>query len=103
VDAPFWGLLGQWGPDALTVGLLGAFVYAILTGRLVPRRVLEERVNDQKERTLQIAEERDGWKSAHETSEGTRRIMAEQVEKLIAMGTVTNQLLSSIKGEAQER
>jgi hypothetical protein len=84
------------------VSLLGAFVYAILTGRLVSRRVHEDRVNDQKERTLQLAEERDGWKAAHDTSEGTRRIMAEQVDKLTAQATVTNQLLSSLKAGAKE-
>jgi hypothetical protein len=103
MDAPFWALLGQWGPDALSVGLLGAFIWAILTGRLIPRRQHDDRINDHKERTLQLAEERDSWKQAHETSEGTRRIMSEQVEKLLAQATVTNQLLSSLKFEAKER
>jgi hypothetical protein len=102
VDAPFWGLLGQWGPQGLMVALIGAFVYAILSGRLIPRKQHEDRVADQKERTLQLAEERDGWRQAHETSEVTRRIMAEQVEKLLAQATVTNQLLSSLKGPAKD-
>ena len=102
MDAPFWGVLGQWGPDALAWSLLAAIFWAILAGRLKTRRDHEDRVTDLKERIQQIAEERDGWKSAHETSEGTRRIMAEQVEKLIAMGTLTNEMLTSIKGQAKE-
>jgi len=84
------------------VGLLGAFVLALLSGRLKTRRDHEDRVTDLKERIQQIAEERDGWRQAHETSEGTRRIMAEQLDKLLAGQTVIERFLASLKGEAND-
>jgi hypothetical protein len=102
MDGPFWGLIAQWGPGGGVFALAIAGGWAILSGRLISRRTHLDRVTDLKERIIQIGEERDSWRQAHETSEGTRRILAEQVEKLITMGTVTNQMLTSLKSEAKE-
>jgi hypothetical protein len=90
MDAPLWGLLGQWGPDAVAIGLLAWVIWAILTDRLITRRRHEETMKD-----------RDYWRDAHSTSEGTRSIMASQVERLLANSEVTNQVLTSLKKAAE--
>jgi hypothetical protein len=101
MDAAFWALLGQRGPWVAIIGallvLLAAFVRAVLTGRLVPRSVLEDVRQDRDARIREMAEERDGWKAAHEVSEETRTIMARQVERLLSTSELTNQLLISLK------
>ena len=90
MDAPFWALLGQWGPDALITSIVAGVMWAILTGRLVPRSTLTD-----------MRQDRDYWRTAHETSEGTRRIMAGQVERLLANSEITNQVLTALKDEAR--
>jgi hypothetical protein len=98
----FWTLAGAWGPRGALVAIVTGFIWALLSGRLVPRQTVVDMREDYKDRITGLASERDAWHSAHDTSEGTRRIMAEQVEKLIAQAGITNQLLSSIKAEAKE-
>lgn len=89
VEAPFWSLLGQWGPDALGLSLVTAAIWMLFTGRLVTRREHENVLRD-----------RDYWREAHTTSEGTRSIMAQQVERLLANSEITNQVLTSLKKAA---
>jgi hypothetical protein len=89
MDAPFWGLLGQWGPDAVAIGLLAWVIWAVLTGRLITRRQLEDTKQD-----------RDYWREAHTTSEGTRSIMAQQMQRILGNADVVNQVLTSLKKAA---
>ena len=89
MDGPFWGLLGQWGPDALGLTLVASAVWMIFTGRLVTRREHDA-----------MRQDRDYWRAAHTTSEGTRSIMAHQVERLLENSEVANQVLKSLKKAA---
>ena len=66
--------------------LLSAFVYAILRGRLVPRSTLED---TQRERDLV-------WQ-AYRESEQTRATVAGLLDKVIAQGTITNELLNQLR------
>jgi len=100
VDGPILGLLAQWGPGSALLVFFLAVGWSILRGHLISRRAHLDRVNDFKERIAEIAAERDAWHTAHDTSEGTRRIMAEQVQSLLAQGQLTNQLLESLKSRA---
>lgn len=90
MEAPFWALLANWGPDALLTAIVSAVVWAILTGRLVPRSTL-----------LDMRQDRDYWRTAHETSEGTRTIMARQNERLVTNSEVTIQVLTALRDEAK--
>ena len=89
MEGPIWSLLGQWGPDAVIIALLASCVWAVITGRLVPRSTLDD-----------MRQDRDYWREAHTTSEGTRSIMAQQVQKLLENSEVTNQVLTSLKKAA---
>lgn len=79
------------------VVLVGVFVRAILVGQLVPRQNVSDFRTDRDTRVREIIEERDAWRKAHEVSEQTRAIMAQQVEQLLTTGQLTNQLLISLK------
>ena len=89
MEAPFWAMLGQWGPDALALTLVSAAVWMLFTGRLVTRREHDA-----------LRQDRDYWRDAHNTSEGTRSIMAQQVERLLTNSEITNQVLESLKRAA---
>lgn len=106
MDATFWTLLAQRGPVPALIGalivLLGLFVRAILTGRLVPRSAVDDVRADRAQRLTELAKERDDWKHAHAVSEETRTIMARQVEKLLSTAELTNQLLISFKAAAKD-
>lgn len=91
MDAPFLGLLAEWGPDAVALTLLASAVWMLFTGRLVTRREHDA-----------LRQDRDYWRDAHSTSEGTRSIMAGQVERLLANSEVTNEVLSSLKRAADK-
>jgi hypothetical protein len=89
LEAPFLGLLGQWGPDALGLVLVASAVWMIFTGRMVTRREHDA-----------MRQDRDYWREAHTTSEGTRSIMAQQMERLLENSEVANQVLTSLKKAA---
>ena len=92
MDTPFWGLLGQWGPDALGLALVAGAVWMIFTGRLVTRREHDA-----------MRQDRDYWRSAHETSEATRRMQLEQQERILLPNSeIVNRVLTALKDEAEE-
>ena len=103
---PLWSALARLGWEPFAIGLLltilAAFVRAVLRGSLVPRAVLEDVRQDRADRVREMAEERDKWRRAHEVSEQTRTIMAQQVERLLSTTELTNQMLSSIKSEGRQ-
>ena len=107
MDASLWALLAQRGPETAIIGLLtvilGAFVRAILTGKLVPRSHVDDVRQDRAARVQEMAAERDAWKRAHEVSEETRTIMAKQVERLLSTSELTNQLLISLKSTGGDK
>ena len=102
---PIWSALARLGWEPLAIGLLltilAAFVRAVLRGLLVPRSVLDDVRTDRAERLRELAAERDQWRKAHEVSEQTRTIMAQQQERLLSTTELTNQMLTSIKQEGR--
>ena len=86
MEGPFWGLLTQWGPDAIAFTLVASAVWMVFTGRLVTRREHDA-----------LRQDRDYWRDAHTTSEGTRGIMARQVETLLDGQELEIEVLRSLK------
>jgi hypothetical protein len=88
--AAFWTALANLGWETVAIGMLllalGAFVWAILTGRLVPRSSLED-----------SHKERDLWRQAHQESEHTRQAVADMLDKIITQSTVTNEILNQLR------
>ncbi|MCE7081143.1 hypothetical protein [Streptomyces sp. ST2-7A] len=74
-------LLAQGGGWAI----VAAAVWMVLTGRLVPRSVMEDARTD-----------RDRWRAAHEVSEEARREADRQMGELLELARTTGQALSSL-------
>jgi hypothetical protein len=74
-------LLGTYGSPSL----IGLTVVMILTGRLVPRRVLKDMEKD-----------RDLWREAHGISEQTRRLEAEHTGQLLEAAKVSTAIMRSL-------
>lgn len=65
--------------------LAGLCVLLILTGRLVPRRTVED-----------ITHDRDEWRAAHRISEAARAEAASQVEELLEHARTTDAFMRSL-------
>ena len=86
MEAQIWGFLTEWGDRGLFIAIVTIIFWMIASGRLVTRRERDA-----------IERDRDYWREAHTISEGTRGIMAQQIEKLVASSEVTNQVVQSLK------
>lgn len=78
---------------AVTTGspwvFIGVIIFAIISGRLIPRKTLEDRMRDK-------AEQIDQWRNAYENADKARTIQAEQLDKLLDQGRTTNVLLAAL-------
>lgn len=66
-------------------GLVGITILLILTGRLIPRRTLDDALHD-----------RDEWRAAHRISETSRAEMAGQVDELLEHARTTDAFIRSL-------
>jgi hypothetical protein len=73
VDGLSLALLGQISPW----GLVAAFVWLVMTGRLVPRATL------QREREL-LQQRAEDWKTAHDMRAKTHEVQTEQLREILA-------------------
>ncbi|MCX5066892.1 hypothetical protein OOJ91_13655 [Micromonospora lupini] len=89
MDVPVAELAGKVGP----VGLLSLVVLLILTGRLLPRPVLEDRIRDKAEQITHLQE-------TLASRDEELRVRGQQVDKLLAQSDLTVQLLQSLAREA---
>lgn len=87
--------LGQVGAG----GLVTAFVLAVLLGRLVPRRTLED-----------ILRDRDEWRAAHKISETAREVSEharaegqKQVTELLEHARTTDAFIRSLPHPSDRR
>lgn len=72
------------------------FVLLLATGRIVPRRTLEDVRTDRDTRVREIAKERDDWKTAFHLSEESRRLLAESVDDLLEQSRTHTALLTAL-------
>lgn len=87
-------MIVEFGTVAPTIGASGLcslFVIAVLRGRLVPRKTMEDALKD-----------RDDWKSAHTISETARLEMAGQVKELLEHARTSQALLEALPGRRHE-
>jgi hypothetical protein len=78
--------------------LLVAVVWAIFTGRILPRSTLEDVRADRDARLAEIRKEADDWRSAWQVLQETNRVLADQVSELSELGRTTNQLIQALPG-----
>ena len=66
-------------------GLLAVVILLIAVGRLVPRRTMDD-----------VIEDRNQWRAAHKTSEEARIELQQQVQELLEHSRTTDQFIRSI-------
>lgn len=75
-------------------GLLAILILAIITGRLIPRRTVEEwrkadrlaveQAREDRDRAIEDARhDRDEWRAAHRVSETARVVLADQINAIV--------------------
>ena len=84
------------------VGLLGTFVWLILTGRLVPAAQLDAVRDDRDKAVTRAGAETERWRSAYEYSEQARRVDADHVAQLLEGVRTTSQVLTSLPGTSSQ-
>lgn len=81
----------------LTAGVLVALVVLlVLTGRLVPRRVVEDTRADRDARIAEARAEAATWREAWELEHQVRLVQAKHVEALLEVGRTTTHVLSAL-------
>jgi hypothetical protein len=76
---------------------LGLGIRSLITGKIVPRSHVEDVRQDRKERVTEIANERDTWRAAFDTLNGTVQTLVQQGDQLLSHSALTNQLLTAWK------
>jgi hypothetical protein len=84
------------------LGLLGTFVWLILTGRLVPASQLDAVREDRDKAVTRAGAETDRWRSAYEFSEQARRVDAGHVAELLEGVRITGQVLTALPGTSAQ-
>lgn len=91
-----FALAKQFGPAAIMAGLLGAFIWAVLTGRLVPRSTLEDVRADRDARLTEIRKELEDWRTFGMATQQTNQILARQVDELGEVGRTAKQVIQAL-------
>jgi hypothetical protein len=92
-------VLVQGGATAVLI----LVVLAIVTGRLIPRRSLEDVRAD---RDARLAEERargDEWRAAAQAQDTRNDLLSQQVGQLLDAARTTNALIEGLRQASQER
>lgn len=83
-------------PSLGATGLLAVVVVLILTGRLVPKSVLDELRTD-KDKQIEV------WRTAYETSLSTQEVQREQISALLEATRTTTHVIQSLPVSPNER
>lgn len=98
-----FGIPGAVVVQGGAVAVLILAVIGILTGRLVPRRSLEDVRAD---RDARIAEERargDEWRAAAQLQDQRNDVLAQQIAQLLDTSRTMNSVLEGLRQASQER
>jgi hypothetical protein len=85
------------------VGVLLLVVLAIITGRLVPRSVVEDVRADRDSRLADEKHRGDEWRAAAQAQEARNDVQAAQIQQLLESARTTNSLIEGLKQATQEK
>lgn len=85
------------------VAVLGFVVLAIIAGKLVPRKVVEDVRADRDARLEEANKRGDEWRAAAEAQDARNDLQAQQIQQLLDIGRTTNALVEGLTKAAQER
>lgn len=78
-------------------GLLGLTIFMILTGRLLPSRIVQQIREDREERVAEVKEREETWRAAYQVSELARDKEADFRNTFIEVAKTMNTLLVALK------
>lgn len=85
------------------VGVLAFVILAIVVGRLVPRKSLEDVRADRDARIAEAKARGDEWRAAALAQEERNDVQARQLDLLLEANRTTNALIEGLKQASQER
>lgn len=85
------------------VGVLALFVLGILTGRLVPRKSLEDVRTDRDARLAESQARGDEWRAAAHAQDERNDVLARQLTELLNANRTTNALIEGLRQASQEK
>lgn len=97
-----FGLTGEVLAQGGATLLLAIVVLMILTGRLVPKRTVDDMRADKQLRIDALAIERDTWKAAHTISEEARRAALEQTTQMLELSRTAESVLRALPRPGRE-
>lgn len=86
-----------WIVQGGAVGLALAAVWAVITGRLVPRRVVDDIRADRDARVAEWKLRADEWRTAYQATEEARRHLTGQVDTALESMAAVTRLVGSHK------
>lgn len=85
------------------VGVLALVIVAIITGRLVPRRVLEDVRADRDARLAAEKARGDEWRAAALAQDERNDVQASQLNQLLDASRTTNALIDGLRKVSEQR
>lgn len=85
------------------VGVLILVVLAIITGRLVPRRSVDDVRADRDARLAEARARGDEWRAAAQTQDARNDLLSEQVAQLLDATRTTNALIEGLRKASEAR
>lgn len=85
----------SWLPTSAT-GALALVVFLILTGRLVPRSVVNDVRKDRDDRLAEARAEAAKWEQAARVAQETNAVQADQIDQLMEVARTTERLLLAL-------
>jgi hypothetical protein len=98
-----FGIPGVFILQGGAVGVLLIVVLSIITGRLVPRRSLEDVRTDRDARIAEEKDRGDEWRAAAQTQDARNDVLTQQVAQLLEAARTTNALIEGLKQAYQEK
>lgn len=71
-------------------------VWLVLTGRLVPRRILKDLREDRDDRLAEARSEAQVWREAYESAKRANEALAVQLHQMLEVGHTTSSVLRSL-------
>lgn len=98
-----WGIPGSVVVQGGAVGLLAMVVVAVLVGKLVPRKSLDDVRADRDSRLADEKARGDEWRAAALAQDERNDVLARQLAELLDATRTTNALIEGLKQASQER
>jgi len=95
-------ILAMSGIITVLIGAIGLMIRSFIKGQIVPRSHVEDVRQDRKERVTELANERDTWRAAFDTLNGTVQTLVQQGDQLLSHSALTNQLLTAWKERVEK-